>query len=103
MEFHLLKLNQFCRFCKSVLDESEKSRRKQSVCDVLKLKYPVELADLEFDNEDSHQFPLYMCKLCYNKCGNWKISYDKHKLKERRKSVETRREFETNVSIYCKN
>ena len=95
MDLHLEKLNKFCRLCKNFLSDSQ-NRSKNCVVEVLKLQHP-DLEGLDFSNEDPSEFPSWICLLCYAKCNRWKIAFDKHKEKNRRKPVDKREAFEPSI------
>ena len=78
MDFHLQKLNRFCRFCKNVIADS-RQRKKEAVLETLKLQYPE--VNISLEDEDPDQFPLLICGPCFSKCSNWKSNYNKHKIK----------------------
>ena len=97
MDLHLQKIARFCRFCRNLLDELPATRGKHVVLEVLRLQHP-ELAELDFSNEDPQIYPPHICKNCYHKCYRWKTAYNKYKEKNRRKSVENREAFVTNIA-----
>ena len=97
MDIHLPKVNYFCRFCKNLLGERKRNRKKESVLNILKEQYP-ELG-LELHQEDPHQFHSEICAPCWNKCTNWKTANDKHKMKEKNKPANSREPFTSSLSI----
>ena len=101
MDLHLEKLNKFCRLCKNFRSDS-KNRSKHCVVEVLKLQHP-DLEGLDFSNEDPSEFPSWICLLCYAKCNRWKIAFDKHKEKNRRKPVDKREAFEPSTETVSRD
>ena len=77
MELHHLKINKFCRFCKNLLDGSERNKKKQTVSEMVRLHFPG--LEFDFETEDPQQFPVNICTACYLKCYRWKTGYDKHR------------------------
>jgi hypothetical protein len=100
MDFHLLKINSFCRFCKELIDIK---RTKGCVSNILNLQNP-DLGELDFGNEDPKKFPSHMCSSCYAKCKRWKTAYDKHSANMGRRSADKREAFTQNtLSVITQN